>query len=179
MTATCHGAGCTHLAVSIGNFLRSVYGKSTAIVELNGSNDFARIEETYCSDICSDSKVNTKMFDIHRVDYYKRVNNAELPDIYERYDNLVLDIGTEIEKHREQLLICTDKCLVGCFTPWKIAETMKKVNWLDEVMPQANFKCYVNYGYEEGYKMFKKLPYINPLSPQKSNYPFLMEILEE
>ena len=118
-----------------------VYGKRTALIELNGSqNVFDKIRhERKCDD--------EKVFKIHGVDYYKNAGHEEFVDIYgSDYDYIVIDFGTYSEKVRKKLVFCTDKCLIANHTIWKEEENERTIELINQQMPEVRFKCLTYFG---------------------------------
>lgn len=178
--STGEGCGCTHMAIATANFLQLLYRKRTALIELNGSKDFAKIEETYADSIYQKSEYDEEMYSIHRVDYYKNAGHEKFFDIYsDTYEYMVLDIGDEIARHREEIILSDIRCLIGNFTPWRIEENNQNLEKIQEIFPNMEFKRYVTFNGGQNMKMYKQIPCINSFRPEKKNFPFLMSILED
>lgn len=179
VAGTCHGAGATHLSVALANLLYSIYGKRTALLELNGSNDFAKIEEAFEHRIYLKSDEND-MYILHGVDYYKNVSRDRFLEIYgDKYEYLVLDVGVSYEKYREQILLSRIRCVVECYSPWKIAENSIGVRWFKETMTDGEVKYLMWSGDKARHRGILQIPPIQLYSDNRTEFPFLMKILEK
>ena len=174
VVGTVRGSGCTHFSIALANFLYMVYGKRTALIELNGSqNVFDKIRyERKCDD--------EKVFKIHGVDYYKNAGHEEFVDIYgSDYDYIVIDFGTYSEKVRKKLVFCTDKCLIANHTIWKEEENEQTIELINQQMPEAKFKCLTYFGDDYDRKIYKQIPKLTIPQVEKQHFPFLMEVVKE
>jgi len=83
--------GATHLSLLIGNFLKKK-GLKVAVIEANNSEDLSTIESAYEG---GPYQTKEKMFNIRGVDYYKNIQTLNIPEIINKYNFIILDIGSE------------------------------------------------------------------------------------
>ena len=171
------GAGCTQFAIAMAESIRLVYGKKTAVVELNGSNDFERIEKEYVRHNMDKKKGETDVYDIHNVSYYKRISHDRF---FEIYGDIILDIGTGFQKQKEKIIVSDIKCLIACHSPWKYEDTIRAIEWLDTNLPKEEFKCFNCFGVPRNKKIFRQVPiYASPFELDKKLLSFFISILED
>lgn len=175
------GAGCTHFAIALAQSVRMVYGKKTAIIELNGSNDFERIKNEYVRHNIKKDNGETDVYDIHNVSYYKKIGHDRFFEIYgDSYEYIILDIGSNFQKQKEKIIISDIKCLIVCHTPWKYEDNNKAIEWFDNNLPNEDFKCFNSFGVPYNKKIFRQVPvYANPFELDKKLFSFFIGILED
>ena len=175
------GAGCTQFSIALAETIRILYGKRTAVIELNGSNDFEKIEKQYARRSINKKNNETEMYDIHNVSYYKRVSQKKFFEIYAgTYQYIVLDIGTNFQKQKEMIIISDKKCLITCHSPWKYEENLKSIEWLDENLQKERFECFSSFGVPCNKKIFRQVPiYATPFELEKKLLSFFVDVLED
>ena len=175
------GAGCTQFAIALAESIRLVYGKKTAVIELNGSNDFERIEREYVRHNMDKNAGETDVYDIHNVSYYKRISHDRFFEIYgDAYEYIILDIGAGFQKQKEKIIISDIKCLITCHTPWKCEDNIRAIEWLDANLPKEEFKCFNCFGVPHNKKIFRQVPiYASPFELDKNLLSFFISILED
>ncbi len=175
------GAGCTQFVIALAETIRILYGKRTAVIELNGSNDFEKIENICVRHNMNEKSHETDMYEIHNVSYYKRISHSGFYEIYaEDYEYLILDIGTDFQKQKEKIIISDIKCLIACHSTWKYEDNMRAIEWLDTNLSREEFKCFNNFGNPDNKKIFRQVPvYANPFKLDKKLLSFFMNVLED
>lgn len=124
VTGVCRGAGTTHTALMIANYLAYRNAK-VAIVEANDSQDFARIESAY--EGLKEPEYRTGKFVIHDIEYYKFDPSTDLVSLLlETYTYIVLDIGCYIEnKWFEEFVRAHHQIVVASGSEWRQHELLK------------------------------------------------------
>jgi eukaryotic-like serine/threonine-protein kinase len=124
VTGVYSGAGTTHTALMIANYL-AYRNTKVAIVEANDSQDFARIESVY--DGLKEPEYRSGKFVIHDIDYYKFDPRADLVSLLlEAYTYIVLDIGCYIEnKWFEEFVRAHHQIVVASGSEWRQHELIK------------------------------------------------------
>ncbi|MBE5925939.1 MAG: CpsD/CapB family tyrosine-protein kinase [Lachnospiraceae bacterium] len=175
------GAGCTHFAIALAKSIRMIYGKKTAIIELNGSGDFERIKNEYVRSNIKKNSCETDMYDIHNVSFYKRISHDRFFEIYgDAYEYIILDIGENFQKQKDKIILSDIKCLIACHTPWKYEDNNKAIKWFDDNLPNKDFKCFNCFGVTHNKKIFRQVPsYASPFELDKNVLSFFIGILED
>lgn len=178
---TTKGAGSTHFVIALAEAIRILYGRKTAVVELNGRNDFAKIEK-HCVRHNFENKIyETEMYDIHNISYFKKSSHKVFFDIFGGdYQYIVVDIGSDFRKYRDIIVVSDIKCLIACHSPWKYEDNMCAIEWLDTELPKEKFKCFSCFGEPNNKKIFEQVPlFANPFRLDRKLLPFFMNVLED
>lgn len=157
-----------------------VYGKRTALIELNGSGQINNICKVASLKNYIHKNNDEKVFKIHGVDYYGNVGQEEFADIYARdYNYLVIDFGAYSDSVRKKLVFCTDKCLIANHTMWKNMENEQAIDFINEQIPDVDFKCFTYFGEDYDRKVFKKIPELKIPRVEKQQFPFFVDVVKE
>ena len=118
------GVGATHLGISLANYLSEWLGRKTAFIECYPQKDIQFIQ--YYVNGRIESKEDKEYFNVHRVTYYKNVKEQEIAEIVGNdYDCVVLDLGTDFNKGKNEFLRCDRRIVVSSLTIWKKQELEK------------------------------------------------------
>lgn len=126
--------GCTHFSIMIANYLNRK-GYTVALVEANGSNDFAQVENAY--EGIKDYNNPTTQFSINGVTYYKSNHDKDMSALIAKgYDYLILDIGgCEESDWSEEFFRANAQFILGGGSEWrqnKIRRFREKYQKLDQ-----------------------------------------------
>lgn len=160
------GAGATHFALLLCNYLSDYLGKKTAYVECFPHNELQYLEEMYCS------KGNATSYDesflLHRIHYYKNIKENKLAEIIGLgYDCIVLDLGIDINKMKKEFIRCDRKIAITSLAIWKVkkledfmakTELIRDKIKFDFGVPLIKSKVVKNFSRENKLTMFS-IPY--------------------
>ncbi|MFA9377054.1 MAG: hypothetical protein ACERKZ_09925 [Lachnotalea sp.] len=112
------GNGVTHLAIMLGNYLTAKLHKNTAILEMNHTNSFLELKESYVDNIKKNQGLN--YFEISRVTYYYNIQSDKVGEIYSKeHEYIIIDMGNDNLKQINEFLKCNIKIVIGNLNPWK------------------------------------------------------------
>lgn len=115
------GVGATHFSVLLSNYMSECLGKKTAYIECFPQTELKYMEEFYCLD--GNATSIRDYFSIYKVHYYKNVREEKIAKIMgNRYDCVVLDLGVDANKTKNEFLRCDKKIVVSNLAPWKSNE---------------------------------------------------------
>lgn len=102
----------------MGNFLSSKWNKKVAVVEINDSNTFQKIQDAYCEK--GHVENFGTYFQLYGLMYYYHMSTSGFPSLYNLgYEYILLDFGSNYAKRRGELLRCQSKYIIGSFTDWR------------------------------------------------------------
>lgn len=119
------GMGATHLAIALANYTARWLKAQTALIEFGEKNTLAQLsneqgEESFCK---------------RGVTYYPAVTSYELGYIYNmNYEYMILDLGADSRKAREELMRCDGKLIIGSLKPWRKANFYNYINNIQKNM---------------------------------------------
>lgn len=168
------GVGTTHLAIMLGSFLSSKERKNTALIELNHNGAFSEVKELY-----GDRKVNSDGvsvdFRLNGVDYYPRQSENQLAAIFQKgYDYIILDLGSEWELNKNELLRCNIGCVVGSLSEWKIFQFERCINILEQLEVREDFRFVTAFGLQRLKKSIEKKYHIHVDTVPFEPTPFVL-----
>lgn len=186
--ASARGIGGTHLSIMLANYLTAKKGKKVALVELDAAKeDFRKICDAY-KYFCK-NKETAFCFNLCDVDYYSNINKTFLGELYNYgYDYIIMDMGNNYEKNREDLLRCTKKIIVGSMQEWKIKAFVDIVEKTSAGVFKGEWKYLLLYGKDKEIKSLQKKYKINisqipwepdPFLIHSSNFDFFKELSDE
>jgi hypothetical protein len=116
------GAGVTHIAILLANYLNKWVGKQTAYIEYGVQNEIVYLQEEYENNM-------DRQFKLHGVTYYKNVHEKDMGTIMcGNYQCIILDLGTDLNKGRNEFLRSDKKIIIGSNSQWKKYELQKFLN---------------------------------------------------
>lgn len=123
------GCGVTHFTVLLANYLAAVERKRTAVLAWDGSFGIRELTEA-----CLGGKAaGSKPVSILEVDYFPDGGAEELAwCMQQRYDCILLDLGSLREGGSAQFLQCQIRFFLGALNEWKLAELMKQKEWMQK-----------------------------------------------
>lgn len=122
---THHGAGATHLSILLANYLSEWLGKNIAYIECYPQKDMQYMQYIYEGMPTLGKEITEEecSFTIHRVTYYKSVKPIDLAEIIgDSYDCVILDLGADFTKNKNEFFRCDRKLVVSSLAPWKQQE---------------------------------------------------------
>ena len=125
-----HGAGATHVALALSNYLCSKEGLRVAYLELSGSHDICNLS----------GKSNEQMFKKCRIHLYPDATKLTLDAIAADYDVLVLDLGVLHKGLLNEYQRCDLRLVIGDLSCWRqhyISEWIRLYGSLDQIHPEA------------------------------------------
>ena len=115
------GAGATHFALLLCNYLSDYLGKKTAYVECFPHNELQYLEEVYGSK--GNATSNYESFLLHQIHYYKNIKENKLAEIIGLgYECIVLDLGIDLNKMKKEFIRCDRKIVITSLAIWKVKE---------------------------------------------------------
>ncbi len=111
-----HGAGVTHLAVMMGNYLSGACGLKTAVLEWNGQRDFKKMEQE-----CLGRQMGRRPFTVPDGDYSAGADERVLTAcINLNYQHIIIDFGGISVENRTEFFRCDRKLVVASLSEWQI-----------------------------------------------------------
>lgn len=140
--------GSTHLSILMANYLNRK-GYSVALLEANGSQDFAYIESAY--EGIRDFTNSTSQFSINGVMYYKHNSKVDMSSLLAMgYDYLILDIGSQGESDwSQEFFRANAQILLGAGSEWRQPK-IKQFRKMYSKMDQSNW--------------YYCIPFVDPIS---------------
>lgn len=180
------GCGVTHFCILLANYLKAVYGKKIAVVELDfGKNDFLEIQKIYEGTWTREGL--PREFDIFGVSYHRNASLEELAIIFnKKYDCIILDFGSLEESNTQEWLKCSRKLLCVNLCHWKNARMIVKMEAISQMTGSEQFYYMGQFSTREetkrmrreGYKKFYSIPFEpDPFSLHLEQLSVLEEIL--
>lgn len=121
------GVGVTHISILLANYFSKWMGKQTAYVEYGAQNEIVHLEEEYESNM-------DRHFKLHGVTYYKNVHDKDIGTIMgSNYQCIIVDLGTDFNKGKNEFLRSDKKVIVGSKSQWKKHEIVNFLNGVHEV----------------------------------------------
>lgn len=115
------GAGSTHFSILLSNYISECLGKKTACIECFPQNELKYMEEAY--DLDGNATSLNDSFSIYKVHYYKSIKEERIAEIIGYgYDCVVLDLGIDLNKKRNEFFRCDKKIVISNLAIWKYKE---------------------------------------------------------
>lgn len=124
------GCGVTHLSIALANYMQSVLGRKTAIIELSGQYELRDMLQ----------KEGGNKQKLLGICYYTDICVGQIPEIMNsRYEAFVLDLGSDYQSVREEFLRCDRKIITGSISPWKVSAYEHS---LKEIIATENYESW-------------------------------------
>ena len=112
------GCGVTHLGIMLANYLSNYMGYKTAFLECYPQKDIQYLQNYVYRDDVAAKKL--EMFKIHHVSYHRSVKEQTLPEVIgDSYDGVILDLGSDFVRNRNEFLRCDKRIVVSSLSAWK------------------------------------------------------------
>lgn len=145
---THRGAGVTHTAIMLANYLSETFKRKTAILECNNHRDFSYIQMEY--EGLTHRVLGVPKFQINEVVYYKEVKDYEIANILsERYHYVILDLGTDMNENGNEFLRCNIKLVVSSLIEWKRPEFLSFLQNISHIPAKQSFEYLILFGHKE------------------------------
>lgn len=143
------GVGVTHISILLANYFNKWAGKQTAFVEYGAQNEIGYLEENYENGM-------DKQFKLHGVTYYKNVHDKDMGTIMGgNYQCIILDLGTDFNKGRNEFLRSDKKIIIGSSSQWKKGEMQKLFQGVHEIK-EENWTYILPFAKENEIKVLMK-----------------------
>jgi hypothetical protein len=120
------GAGVTHLGILLAAYLSEWAGYRTAYLECYPKKDMQYLKSYLYDDGNTKDLPECNTFKIKHVTFYCNVKEQEMAEIIgEKYDCVILDLGTDFLKSKNEFLRCDRRFVVGSLAMWKRYELDK------------------------------------------------------
>jgi hypothetical protein len=167
------GAGVTHLGILLAVYLSECLGYKTAFIECGRKNDMKFLQEHFYHP--GEEQYTQDFFALNRVTVYQNRSLAGLPEIIgDEYDCVILDLGTDLAKHKSEFLRCDKKIVIGSLAVWKTHELEKFINTTAHIKNCEQWIYAIPFttkkAVREAEKKFKRIIYDIPYEPD----PFLL-----
>ena len=167
----CPSAGVTHFSLLLASYCSGVLRGKTAVLEWNGSGDFARIlgardpkhfllpgnpEKRPGSKKCKSDVTfgGDCSFTIMDIILCAEAGSEELFSCKECCDYTVIDFGVLREEIRKEWLRCDRHVLLGSLSEWQISSL---AGYLAGGMPPEGTEIFVTFGEEEKRRMTERV----------------------
>lgn len=133
VTGTYSGAGVTVLAVNFAVYLAKFTEGKIAVIELNRSGDFLRMEKEM-EDMQGFSRMDMG-FCIENIFFFEHVPKERIPYIQaRRFSFYIYDIGTDFLRNKEEFIRSEQKIVVGSHLEWRICQFKHFVNCVHQIV---------------------------------------------
>lgn len=120
------GVGVTHMAILLANYFNKWLNKQTAFIEYGARNEIIYLQEEYENNM-------DRQFKLDGVTYYKNVHEKDMGNIMcGNYQCIILDLGTDLNKGRNEFLRSDKKIIIGSKSQWKKYQLQKFLNEVSE-----------------------------------------------
>ncbi len=144
VTGAGRGVGTTHFCVLAANYLCSVRGQRTAVLEWNDHGDFARF-----GSVCTGLSAEESRYRIQDVDFYPRAAAGTLAGcIHMGYQKILIDFGRLSARSGNELLRCHKVFVMVSFSEWQNEGFRKPGAW-EESAQKNGWQCLASFGSEE------------------------------
>lgn len=121
------GAGVTHFGIMLTTYLSEWVGKKTVYLEYSPKKSTEYLRHYIYGD--SEEYEDNKPFVINHSTFYSNVKEQDAAEILgDRYDCVVLDLGTDFLRYKNEFLRCDKRIVVSSLTIWKRYELEKFIN---------------------------------------------------
>lgn len=115
------GLGVTHLSITLAHYTAKWLHAKTALIEFGERNTLAALSE------------KEREFSIGNVTYFPGVPAKELGLLYSMdFEYMILDLGRDSQKAREELMRCNSRLVIGSLCPWRKAQYYDYIKRLQE-----------------------------------------------
>ncbi|MDF2473223.1 MAG: hypothetical protein K0R21_1005 [Anaerocolumna sp.] len=119
---THRGAGVTHFCLMLAGYASWYLGCKTAYIECHPQNEIRCLQEIREEDM----DAHQDSFVLHKVTYYKSVSNKRIGEIIgDRYDCVILDLGSDFTNGKSEFERCDRKFIISSMALWKRQELDK------------------------------------------------------
>ncbi len=139
------GVGVTYTGLMLSFYLGEEVELKTAFLECNQHCDMELIEAVY------EWPVKEKgVFSFQNITCHKGVSVSQIPGILGKdYEGLILDFGTDFAEHREELLRCGIRIVVGGSSEWDIRKLERFFKEAAQFGGDESWLCFIPRGNEK------------------------------
>ncbi|MFU0825965.1 MAG: SAM-dependent methyltransferase [Lachnoclostridium sp.] len=121
------GAGVTHFGLMMAHYFSEYQGQKTAFIECGYHNELEYLQRALFQ--TEENSYNGDFFRLGRITFYKNLNLQKIPEVVGgSYDCVILDLGTDMAKHKGEFLRCDKKVVVCSLAIWKQHELENFIN---------------------------------------------------
>lgn len=118
MLGTHKGAGVTHISILLANYLSEWLGKNTAFIEYYPQKEVQYLKNYFYKK--SEEVETYDPFQVNCITYYSNVKEQAVAEIIgDQYECVVLDLGTDFNRCKNEFLRCDRKIIVSSLSIWK------------------------------------------------------------
>lgn len=112
------GCGVTHLGILLANYLSEYAGCRTAFLECSPQKDLQYLQDYIFGE--TEDGVEREAFKIHHVTYHNNIKDQDIAEIIgDAYDCVILDLGTDFLRYKNEFLRCDKRIIVSSLAIWK------------------------------------------------------------
>lgn len=138
------GVGVTHTALMLANYLQSVCGVRTAVLEWNGHGDFSRFAQ-----LCTGQKKDRESCRIQKVDYYPQADAGSLMKcVSAGYERVLIDFGAMEEVPDVEWMRCNAVWVLMSFSEWQMEAFWELAKEKESSMKES-WQVFTVFGSEE------------------------------
>lgn len=139
------GVGSTHFSILLSNYMSECLGKKTACLECFPQNELKYMEEAY--DLDGKATSLNDSFSLYKVHYFKNVKEERIAEIMGYgYDCLVLDLGIDLWKKKNEFIRCDKKIVISNLAIWKYKGLENFVARAGEIGINKDWEYGINFG---------------------------------
>lgn len=179
------GCGVTHLGIMMANYLSNYMGYRTAFLECYPQNDIQHLQNyVYRDDFVAKEQ---EEFKIRHVSYHRSVQEHTLPEVFgDAYDGVVLDLGSDFVRNKNEFLRCDKRIVVSSLAAWKHHELERFIKNSNYIKSSSQWLYMIPFGQKrdikEASKDFHKeiygIPYeTDPFTISKSTLQLFQKLI--
>lgn len=154
IVGTHKGAGVTHFGILLAQYISECLGLTTAYLECYPQDEIQYLQ--YFLKTSIDEKQEDS-FSIHRVTYYKHIQDKKIGEIIgDQYDCVILDLGTDFTKGKNEFLRCDKKIVVSSLSLWKRHELENFIQHTNHIKNSEQWIYAIPFGETNDIKFYTK-----------------------
>lgn len=172
VVGTYRGAGVTLLAINFAVYLAKIMEGNIAVIELNDSGDFLRLEKEV-EDMRGFSRMDMG-FCIENIFFFEHVSEERIPYIQaRRFSFYIYDAGTDFFRNKEEFIRSEQKIVVGSHFEWRICEYEHFVSCVQQISGSREWEYVDTAGKKSG-----KIHFIDNGRIKLKNLPVIEDVFE-
>lgn len=126
------GCGVTHLGILLANYLSEYAGCRTAFLECQPQKDIQYLQDYIFGE--TEDRQEREVFKIHQVTFHNNIKDQEIAEILgDAYDCVILDLGTDFLRYKNEFLRCDKRIIVSSLAIWKRHELERFVKSTEHI----------------------------------------------
>lgn len=147
------GAGVTHFSILMANYLSDYLGKNTAYLQYYTQKDIGYLSEY----VYREKKDDKEPFQVNGITFYPNMKEQDIAEISGDYYNyIILDLGTEFNKCKNEFLRCDIKIIISSLAIWKRYELDQFIHNSNHIKNNEHWNYAIPFARERDIKQVSK-----------------------